>query len=228
MQETMAEPDVLQRRATPRVAVVGLYNSGSSAVAGMLHRLGVFMGPPFWNNSRELDPENHYESHDLAWHLRQWWQEPKLIESMPPVRRRAYLKKWVELQETLATGPVGAKHPLLAMCLDDLSVAWGDSLHIVRIGRPLPDSLAGLVRRRWFPGFEQNLQLSILSRMETHLAKSSAPLLSLEWGELCNDPVGHAERLCNFLGIERNRKELESAAKIVGGLVPRTPAMSRP
>ena len=216
----MAEPDVIPLRKTPRVAVVGLYNSGSSAVAGMLHRLGIFMGPPFWKNSRELDPDNHYESYDLVWHLRQWWNEPRLIESAPVARRRAYLRKWVELQETLVAGPVGAKHPLLAMCLDDLADAWGNSLHIVRIRRPLPDSIAGLVRRRWFPGFEQNLQHGIHSRMEIQLAQTEAPLLTLEWPKLCDDPVGHAERLCGFLGIDRNRKQLEFAAKIVGGLAP--------
>ncbi|MDP1635911.1 MAG: hypothetical protein Q8L69_14680, partial [Gallionellaceae bacterium] len=157
----MTGPDAISQRATPRVAVVGLYNSGSSAVAGMLHRLGVSMGPPFWKNSMELDPGNHYESHDLAWHLRQWWDEPRLVESAPVARCRAYLRKWVELQETLTEGPVGAKHPLLAMCLDDLGNAWGDALHIVRIQRPLPDSIAGLARRHWFPGFEEGLQQRI-------------------------------------------------------------------
>lgn len=216
----MTEPNVFSQRSTPRVAVIGLYNSGSSAVAGMLHRLGVSMGPPFWNNSRELDSDNHYESHDLAWHLRQWWDEPKLVESVPQVRRRAYLRKWIELQETLAEGPVGAKHPLLAMCLEDLDSAWGDALHIVRIWRPLPDSISGLVRRGWFPGFEQNLQHGIHSRMEIQLAKSTAPLLTLEWNELCGEPVVHAERLCGFLGIDRNQEQIEFAAKIVGGLAP--------
>ena len=223
----MTGPDAIPQRASPRVAVVGLYNSGSSAVAGMLHRLGVSMGPPFWNNSRELDPDNHYESYDLAWHLRQWWDEPRLIESAPAAQRRTYLRKWVELQETRTEGAVGAKHPLLAMCLDDLSEAWGESLHLIRIWRPLPDSIAGLERRRWFPGFEQALQKQIHSRMEAQLEKSPARLLTLNWDELHAEPVRHAALLCGFLGIDRSREQLEFAARIVGGLTPGSRAMNR-
>ncbi len=223
----MTGPDALSRRATPRVAVLGLYNSGSSAVAGMLHRLGVFMGPPFWKNSRELDPDNHYESHDLAWHLRQWWDEPRLVEMAPVARRRAYLQKWIELQETLTMGPVGAKHPLLAMCLDDLVATWGEPLHLVRIWRPVPDSIAGLARRQWFPGFEEGLQQRIHSQMEMQLEKPPARLLTLSWDELSSEPVRHAARLCDFLGFERGREQLEFAAGIVGGLVPGFRAVNR-
>ena len=42
-----------------RVAIVGLFNSGSTAVAGMLYRLGVNLGPPFWGG--DSDPGNFYE-----------------------------------------------------------------------------------------------------------------------------------------------------------------------
>jgi len=55
---------------TTRVAVLGLYRSGSSAAAGVLHHLGVEMGAPYF--------EDHFESAQLAKRLRRWWHEPDL------------------------------------------------------------------------------------------------------------------------------------------------------
>ena len=59
-----------------RVAVVGLYRSGSSFWAGALHHLGVDMGAPFWENDVENHPDNHYEPWDLSIDLRRMWNEP--------------------------------------------------------------------------------------------------------------------------------------------------------
>jgi hypothetical protein len=62
-----------------RIAVLGLYRSGSSAAAGVLHHLGVEMGAPYWMDN--------YESARLARRLRRWWHEPDLHEHFPPAER---------------------------------------------------------------------------------------------------------------------------------------------
>ena len=69
--------------AQARIAVLGLYNSGSTVIAGMLHRLGVNMGQPFWQTSADGAACNHYEPYDLSWHLRRWWDEPRAVERAP-------------------------------------------------------------------------------------------------------------------------------------------------
>jgi hypothetical protein len=38
---------------TTVVAILGCYRSGSSLLAGVLHRLGVDMGSPFWGDYYE-------------------------------------------------------------------------------------------------------------------------------------------------------------------------------
>lgn len=45
------------RAGRMRIAVLGLYNSGSTCVAGILDRLGVDMGAPFWAS----ETDNYYE-----------------------------------------------------------------------------------------------------------------------------------------------------------------------
>ena len=64
-----------------RIAVLGVYRSGSTAVAGALHHLGVDMGPPFF--------EGFYESAGLSKQLRRWWDEPRLVEKVGQAQARA-------------------------------------------------------------------------------------------------------------------------------------------
>lgn len=135
---------------TRRIVVLGLYNSGSTALAGMLHRLGVNMGPPFWITSDDNSEENFYEPYQLAMELRRWWRQPKLIETTPAADRIHFLKTWIGQQESIRPGPVGAKHPLLSLCIDDLAAAWGEDTCWLWSWRTLDQSIAGLVRRKWF------------------------------------------------------------------------------
>jgi hypothetical protein len=101
---------------TTRVAVLGLYRSGSSAAAGVLHHLGVEMGAPYWMDN--------YESARLARRLRRWWHEPELQERFPAPERVRKLRDWISFLEGGGAAHVGAKHPLLSLCGDDLVQAW--------------------------------------------------------------------------------------------------------
>ena len=74
-----------------RVAVLGTYRCGSTAVAGVLHHLGVELGKPFW--------QDYYESASLADQLRIWWDEPALQEKTPKAERVRFLARWIEDQE---------------------------------------------------------------------------------------------------------------------------------
>src|SRR5487761_787575 len=82
----------------PPIAILGLYNSGSTALAGALHRLGVHMGAPFWYSSDERAKNNFYEPWDLACQLRFWWNEPNIRENTDRQLRIACLGNWVRLR----------------------------------------------------------------------------------------------------------------------------------
>jgi len=117
---------------TKRIAVVGLYNSGSTALAGMLHRMGVNMGAPFWTNSEEDHPENFYESWDLSIQIRSWWTEPLIVETAAASERIKFLKNWASAQQFVRPCPLGAKHPMLSLSVNDLLEAWGANTCIIR------------------------------------------------------------------------------------------------
>src|SRR5580704_490293 len=101
--------------ARKRIVVLGLYNSGSTLLAGMFHAMGVNMGAPFWANSQEGHAENYYESEQLARHVRSWWSEPLAQEQVRMEVRVQFLRCWASLQEFAHPGPLCAKHPLLSL-----------------------------------------------------------------------------------------------------------------
>lgn len=192
-----------QRR---RIAVLGLYNSGSTAVAGVLHTLGVNMGPPFW--------AEFYEPCDLSWHLRRWWREPFAVEDVAMRQRVNCLRKWVELQECLGDAPVGAKHPLLSLCGPDLLDAWGEDTLFIWSYRSLEQSTEGLKRRRWWPGEEGKLQRRIWEALH-EFEGSGARIWRIEWPRLKADAAWGARELADQVGIQPTAEQMEAAAAIV-------------
>jgi hypothetical protein len=197
-----------------RIAVVGLYNSGSTAMAGMLHRLGVNMGPPFWTTSEEGHARNYYEPNDLAWHLRRWWAEPLLVERIDAPRRIAVFARWMALQESIRPGRVGAKHPLLSLCGPDLVEAWGAETRFIWAWRPLEDSVRQLAARGWFRGHEAGLQRRLWDALHA-LEASPAGVERIEWTRMRSDPAWGAARLAAAAGLTPDAAQLRHAAALI-------------
>lgn len=198
-----------------RIAVLGLYNSGSTAIAGMLHRMGVYLGRQFWENSDDNSPDNHYEALYLAEHLRRWWDEPKIIEKTPAADRIRFLNTWIMQRESERAGPVGAKHPLLSMCVPDLAEAWGESTCFLWCWRPLDESIAGLLRRNWWS--KENM-LSAQQRLWDTLHRlegSKHRLFRLEWNQVKTDPDWGARELARLAGLEPSEEQFRTARAFV-------------
>src|SRR6266850_196200 len=128
----------LLNMARVRVPVLGLYRSGSTVVAGVLHHLGVDMGAPYFGG--------YYESDWLSKQLRIWWDEPRLQEKVPQTERVRVLAEWIQKREQAGARWVGMKHPLLSLCGEDLIKAWGEQTRFIRCCRPLPESVESMQR----------------------------------------------------------------------------------
>ena len=205
-----------------RVAVLGLYRSGSTAVAGVLDRLGVTMGPP-----------EHYEPVDLSQHLRVWWNEPRArsrvqrlttlarapslpwsrspqLKAMTPASERiVVLADWIEAMERRSRGPVGAKHPLLCLSGDDLLQAWGESTRFVWSYRELHRSIGSLVGKRWFPGKEEAMQRSLWDAVTTFFDRQDH--LRLEFAAMMTSPHRQIGHLIDYLDLDPRPDQVAAA-----------------
>ena len=109
---------------------------------------------------------------------------------------------------------VGAKHPLLSMCCDELRSAWGAQTRFVWSWRPLEDSIAGLTHRRWFPGHEAVVQTGLWNRLNVFEADANT-LLKLDWRDAQRDPHATAQRLSSWLGLDADTDRIARAAAFV-------------
>lgn len=182
-----------------RIAIVGTYRSGSSAIAGALHFLGVELGGPFWGN--------YYESDELAAMLRGWWCEPHLVEASPVEQRRTQLAQWIAKREATAR-VVGAKHPLLSLSLDDLVHSWGASTRFIWCKRPIEQSIASLERCGWWTGSER-IQRTLHAALDAFFCKR--PCLALDFEVTQNRPACQIEKLAEHLKLQPSAQQFAAA-----------------
>lgn len=191
------------------VAIIGLFNSGSSILAEIVSSLGWNLGPPYWGN--------HFESQSLRRELVRWWNEPELIETVGQQERVKYLKQW--LSDAILQGtPVGAKHPLLCLSAVDLPLAWGPDVQYIRAYRDLNDSIAKLDQRGWFktavdPYPAKRMQMKLWKASQEFFARHEH--LHCDYNELLADPRRQIMRIADFLNTPVTEQLLETTARLV-------------
>ena len=187
-----------------RIAVLGVYRSGSTAVAGALHHLGVDMGPPFF--------EGFYESAGLSKQLRRWWDEPRLVEKVGQTKRVRVLEQWIKEREAGGARWAGMKHPLLSLCGEDLVQAWGAETRFVRCCRPLADSIDSLKRLgRSVDG--AHLQGTLMAALDRFFAGREH--LVVEFADLMGNPRHEVERLVEYLQITADAEKMAAAVRFI-------------
>ena len=187
-----------------RIAVLGVYRSGSTAVAGALHHLGVDMGAPYF--------EGFYESAGLSKQLRKWFDEPRLVEKVSSAKRVRVLADWIREREAGGASWVGMKHPLLSLCGEDIVQAWGAETKFIRCCRPLDDSIDSLKRLgRSVDG--AHLQGTLMTALDKFFAGRKH--LAIEFADLMSNPRREVERLVQYLQIEADEAKIQAAVSFI-------------
>ena len=187
-----------------RIAVLGVYRSGSTAVAGALHHLGVDMGAPYF--------EGFYESAGLSKQLRKWFDEPRLVEKVGSAKRVRVLADWIREREAGGARWVGMKHPLLSLCGEDIVQAWGAETKFIRCCRPLDDSIDSLKRLgRSVDG--AHLQGTLMTALDKFFAGREH--LAIEFADLMSNPRREVERLVQYLQIEADEAKIQAAVSFI-------------
>jgi hypothetical protein len=187
-----------------RVAVLGLYRSGSTAVAGVLHHLGVDMGEPFFGG--------YYESEWLSEQLRLWWNEKgDLEEKVARPERVKVLSRWMQEREQRGARWVGMKHPLLSLCGEDLIEAWGENTRFIRCCRPLEESVSSMKTGMKFRGDADLRQRTLLKELDRFL--QGRPHLQIVFAEMMANPERQVRTIVDFLGMTPEPAKVASAVQ---------------
>jgi hypothetical protein len=188
----------------PPVIVIGLHRSGSSCLAGVLARLGVYMG----RNFRGYEQDGGHEDGGLAHILETWMPFPGLATRVADGVLAARLRRWYS-QHRLGGDVVGLKYPHL--CMVPVREIWPDAT-IIHASRPLEESVESLVRR--CPKKDPLKLATLQNALWDAKQELVQGAYTVEYSRLLADSVTETSRLCEYLKLD-GRLVDEAAAYVL-------------
>ncbi|MGA7134442.1 MAG: hypothetical protein WBZ15_19245, partial [Mycobacterium sp.] len=201
--------------AEPIIVVLGPWCGGTSAVAKVLHHLGVLMGTQFDWNYREL--HDTWEDSILSQLCRKAFSEPGAQLQMDARSFEAQLRIWADNHRRAAQiegRRPGVKHPLLCVAMDHIREAWGPVVPVV-VDRPVANVMASLNRLGWWKDEQERAESTAHLIAARDLALAGTPTARVDFEALRASPAVVIRRLADELGLEVTEAQLEAAADSV-------------
>jgi hypothetical protein len=211
-----------KRGAFPTViAVLGPYRSGTSAVAGAMHKLGIVMGHRFMRcneSGRRASPKGHFEAQRLFEICNACYPEPSFNEGQPFERRVQMLRGWLGGRKH-EWPVIGAKHPKLCLMVPEMLRAWPGCKFVV-VNRPAKESAESLRKLGWWQPQQDPGALTetlIRERAAGLRDVSDDRVLRISYHNILEKPRPCLEMIAAFAGIEPLEEQYESAIAHLDG-----------
>jgi hypothetical protein len=201
--------------ADPIIVVLGPWCGGTSAVAKVLHHLGVLMGTRFDVGVRELD--DTWEDSDLSLLCRRAFSEPGGQLLMDPHTLRVKLRDWAVNHRgaaRIAERRPGVKHPALCAAVDHIREAWGPLVPVV-VDRPAANVVASLNRLGWWSDEKERAESTAHLIAARDLALAGVETVRVDFEELRSEPATVIRRLAGDLGLEITDAQFDAAVSSV-------------
>jgi tetratricopeptide (TPR) repeat protein len=199
----------------PIIVVLGPRCGGTSAVAGVLHHLGVFMGPDFTWTYRELDQT--WEDSRLSQLCRRAFNERSLQLQMDPGSFEAKLRSWADEHRDAARAAgrrPGAKDPLLCIAMEFIRDACGPVVPVV-VDRPFEKIVASLNRLGWWKDEQERAESTAHLIAARDSALAGAATIRVDFEALRAAPAEVIRRLADQLGLEVTDAQIQAATASV-------------
>src|ERR1700753_4074692 len=201
--------------AEPIIVVLGPWCGGTSAVAGVLHHRGVFMGADFVWAYR--GPHETWEDSLLSKLCVRAFTEPGAQLQMDAGSFEANLRSWADNHRRaarIARRRPGVKHPLLCVAMDFIRDACGPVVRVV-VDRPVPNVLASLNRLGWWQDEQERAESTAHLIAARDQALAGAATVRVDFEELRATPAVVIRRLADELGLTVTEAQLKAAAQSV-------------
>jgi len=186
------------------IVVLGCFRSGTSAVAGILHHLGVFMGSEFdeftsHNKSgywEDLEFKNFHKKMELSsFNEKDRENYEKLIRS-----RQVNFELW------------GLKDPLLCLFLDEFLNNLQDQVKLIVCDRnqeKIAQSMCNVLGNQ--DNYKNFLKLAnfYVNSMNKQVYKCKIPFLRVDHEKLIQQTSETIKEICNFLNLEYKQQAFD-------------------
>jgi protein O-GlcNAc transferase len=200
--------------------VCGPWGSGTTAVAGLLHHLGIAGLEPYFP-TRDERTSNSYESvafRDLILRLADEdtlsvrnGADPLIDLELGKFRDRLVTG---ELSAKIKAGdPIFLKHPLSALFLPRIAKMF--DARLIYVIRPIAEIETTRLRRDWGPTFGAKGAEIIYAHMFRSVVEQAPPTIMVQYNELVAAPERHARMLSDFAGLRSSESAIRNAASFV-------------
>lgn len=206
----------------PFVVVAGIFCSGTSCLAGVLHHLGLYFGNRlsgyYGGNPNQSCSFEDSELRDIC---EQSIRFPETKRRLRDFQTYWLMRDWMaqlRQQANERNMMAACKHPLLCQLNRPLVAAGGDHMRLIVSQRPIAESIESLSRRerkrfptrvgdhqKWLEEGKQQLMGMIPSEWT----------LKVSYRDLLCDTQQQIERLVEFLDIKPTQRQREFAAEWV-------------
>ncbi len=201
--------------AEPIIVVLGPWCGGTSAVAGVLQHLGVFMGADFVWAYR--GPHETWEDSHLSKLCVRAFTEPGAQLQIDARSFEAQLRIWADNHRgaaRIAGRRPGVKHPLLCVAMDFIRDAWGPVVPVV-VDRPVPNVIASLNRLGWWKDEQERAESTAHLIAARDQALEGTTTVRVDFEALRAAPADVIRRLADELGLEVTEAQLKAATDSV-------------
>jgi len=207
----------------PFFVILGLHSSGSSALAGVCHHLGLYLGEQLGGYyGRDPNESCGFEDAELDEICNRFARLGDTARRHHPRLVHRRLADWVRRTHVQAKSLGtfgGGKYPQLCLCGRELKAFLGERLRIIAADRPLDESIRSIQRRCRGRPDDQVLashQQWLWDEKEALIATLPADsVLRVEFDELLESPNETVGRVGTFLGIASAQEAFERAVNFV-------------
>ena len=201
--------------AEPIIVVLGPFGGGTTAVAKVLHHLGVFMGAGFDWAYRE--PHETWEDSRLRRLCGRAFSEPGGQLQMDADSLKAKLRSWADDHRRAAHSAgcrPGVKHPLLCVAVDFIREAWGPVVPVV-VDRPFEKVVASLDRLGWWKDEQERAESTAHLIAARDHALGGTATVRVDFEELRAAPAVVIRRLAHELHLNATDAQVDAAVQSI-------------
>src|SRR5580693_3216214 len=208
--------------------VCGPFGSGTSAVAGLLARLGAIGFGPYYRPTDERTPDSHelIAFRDVMLTLASEETTTLLpegdVKTALEIFRDRIANQEFGAYDGSAKIPIFLKHPLAALIIPQICAVF--ETRLIYLVRPVRDIESSRRRRKWGAQYGAKAAGIIYSQMFSALINHSIPTTIVRYAELINSPAEHARKLAAFAGLQSSADVMREAAAFVRSPKPPSPA----
>lgn len=204
------------------IFVAGAWGSGTTAVTGALHKLGVPVFGPLLELNDARTP-NSYELEPFVEVFRDHWQESAL-KLRNPDGQAAFARDMKAFAAQLAHGDFGPwpegprrvvlKYPLASMALPVLAQTF-ERVRVVVVTRPRGDIERTRQRRQWAAHLGARGAVMIYAQLMSDLMETRLPFIGTSHAAVLEDPDAELARIARFCELEDLMGNLPEAARFI-------------